>query len=295
MRTNRYLVPAFIIIIFVVLAAGCGQRADTSAVQPVETVSPGAAHELKVHFIDVGQGDAILVETPAGQKMLVDAGENVYGNRVVDYLLAQGVRELDVVVGTHTHSDHIGGLDTVMARFPVKTIYMPRVTQNTNSFEDVLKAVKQQGLTVFTARAGVVIPLQGIDCRILSPRADHYDELNDYSAVIRMQFGSQSFLLTGDARLIPENQMLDAGEDLQANVLKVAHHGSYSSSSARFLKAVQPIYGIISLGKDNDYGYPHDSTLTRLARAGIKIYRTDLNGTIVISTDGSTLQVKTER
>lgn len=294
MRIKRYLIPAFIIILVMLLAAGCGTRADTSAVQPVETVSPPVP-ELKVHFIDVGQGDAILVETPAGQKMLVDAGENVYGSQVVDYLLAQGVQELDVVVGTHTHSDHIGGLDTVMARFPVKAIYMPKVTQNTKSFEDVLKAVKRQGLTVFTARAGVVIPLQDVDCRILSPRADRYDELNDYSAVIRLRYGSQSFLLTGDARSIPENQMLDAGEDLKATVLKVAHHGSYSSSSARFLKAVQPAYGVISLGKDNDYGYPHDSTLARLAKAGIKIYRTDLNGTIIMNTDGSYLQVKTER
>ncbi|MEQ8237378.1 MAG: ComEC/Rec2 family competence protein [Syntrophomonadaceae bacterium] len=282
-------------MLILVLAAGCGPRADTSSVQPAEPTSPAAAPELKVHFIDVGQGDAILVETPAGQRMLVDAGENVYGDLVVSYLLAQGVKELDVVVGTHTHSDHIGGLDTVMARFPVKTIYMPRVTQNTKSFEDVLKAVKRQGLTVVTARAGVVIPLQGLDCRILSPRADRYDELNDYSAVIRLQYGSQSFLLTGDARSIPENQMLDAGENLQATVLKVAHHGSYSSSSARFLQAVQPAYGIISLGKDNDYGYPHDSTMARLARAGIKIYRTDQSGTIVINTDGSSLQVKTER
>jgi len=295
LRTKRHLITAFIIMLLVLLAAGCSPPSGTSAVQPVETVSPAPAPELKVHFIDVGQGDAILVETPSGQKMLVDAGENVYGTQVVDYLLAQGVQELDVVVGTHTHSDHIGGLDAVIARFPVQAIYMPRVTQNTKSFEDVLKAVQRRGLTIFTARAGVVIPLQGVDCRILSPRADRYDELNDYSVVIRLQYGSQSFLLTGDARSIPENQMLNAGEELKATVLKVAHHGSYSSSSTWFLDAVQPVYGIISLGKDNDYGYPHASTMAKLAKAGIKIYRTDLNGTIVVNTDGSSLQVKTER
>lgn len=253
LKNRKYYLA--IVMVFLVLLSGCAVRtpsqpADTNINLPAAT----AGGTLKVHFIDVGQGDAILVQTAAGQNMLVDAGENVYGDKVADYLQAQGVVVLDMVVGTHTHSDHIGGLDTVMQRLRVKAVFMPKVTQNTRSFEDVVTAIKQEGLTVNTAKAGVIIPLEGVDCRILAPVADSYEELNDYSAVIRLEYGSHSFLLTGDARSLPENQMLNSGVNLQATVLKVPHHGSYSSSTSRFLAAVIPQYGVISLGAGNDYG-----------------------------------------
>lgn len=275
-----------------VLLSGC---TDIRTNEPVNPASPPAPDPLKVHFIDVGQGDAILIQTPVGQNMLVDAGENIYGSRVIEYLEAQGVERLDVVVASHTHSDHIGGMDAVIDHFPVGAIYMPEITQNTKSFRDVLISVQRAGLKVTSAKAGVTVPLDGVECRLLAPVKEYYQELNDYSVVVRLAFGRHAFLLTGDAGNIPESDILGTKADLQATVLKVGHHGSYSSSSTRFLNAVGARYGVIMLGKDNDYGYPHDSALQRLNRTGMQIYRTDQNGSIVFSTDGQDLQISTER
>lgn len=250
---------------------------------------------LKVHFIDVGQGDAILIQTPAGKNMLVDAGDNIYGDKVISYLESQGVDELEVVVGTHTHSDHIGGLDMVIDHFPVYSVYLPDVTQNTKSFRDVLTAVQKKGLRITTARAGITVPLEGIECQLLAPVKEYYAELNDYSVVLRLAYGGRAFLLTADVGTEPENDILASGANLKATVLKVGHHGSYASSSTRFLNAVGARYGVIMLGQGNDYGYPHDSALQRLSKAGLQLYRTDLNGTIIFSTDGQDLEVTTER
>ncbi|MEN6460153.1 MAG: ComEC/Rec2 family competence protein, partial [Syntrophomonas sp.] len=258
-----------------------------------QAVSTATGGQLKVHFIDVGQGDAILVQAPEGENMLIDAGDNDYGSQVVDYLHSQGVKNLDIVVGTHPHADHIGGMDTVINSFPVNNIYLPRMTHSSRSFEDVLMAVKSKGLKIKTARAGIIIPLKGVQSTFIAPVGEKYEDLNNYSAVIKLNYGLKSFLLTGDAEHESENEMIASGVDLKATVLKVGHHGSTSSTGYKFLKAAAPEYAIIMVGRDNPYGHPHQETLNRLSDAGIKILRTDQNGTIVISTDGKNINIKT--
>ncbi len=290
----RKFMKIWVLLLLVVWSApGCS--ANLTSQVPDTGSEPPPVKPLRVHFIDVGQGDAILIQTPAGQNVLVDAGENVFGDKVIDYLEAQGVDELAAVVGTHTHSDHIGGMDAVIDHFRVKAVYLPAITQNTKSFRDVLTAVQRKGLKITTARAGVALPLDAVECWILAPVKDYYEELNDYSVVMRLAYGSQVFLLTGDAGSVPERDLLASGANLKATVLKVGHHGSYASSSTEFLKAVGASHGVILLGKDNDYGYPHQSALQRFGRTGMQLYRTDLNGTIVFSTDGQILDITTER
>ncbi len=283
----------FLIVAVLFFTAGCASLNATDehkgALQPT-TPETGV---LKVHFIDVGQADCILAQLPGGQNMLVDAGNNDDGNTVVNYLQSAGVKKIDYLVGTHPHEDHIGGLDTVINNFDIGKVYMPRVTQNTKTYRDVLEALKNKGLKITPAKAGVEILHEGgVTATILSPRSPSYDELNDYSAVIKLTFDRASFLLTGDAGKIPEKEMLAAGMDLKADVLKIGHHGSRTSTTPAFLKAVNPKYAVICVGKGNDYGHPHRETLQRLKQAGVKVYRTDLNGTVVFNTDGKEINIE---
>lgn len=260
---------------------------------PGVTSQPGAPGKLTAHYLDVGQGDAILVQLPDGQNILVDAGSNDAGPRVVQQLQQYGVGKLDFVIGTHPHEDHIGGLDVVINSFPVGKVYLPRVTHNTDSYRDLLLAIKNKGLRATEAKAGVTLPLaENSRAVFVSPAQNSYEDLNDYSAVLYLTYGKTAFLFTGDAGTAAEKEMLATRQALKADVLKVAHHGSRSSTGAAFLKAVAPAYAVISVGKDNDYGHPHTQTLQRLQKAGVKIYRTDHEGTITAVSDGQKVTVE---
>ncbi len=246
--------------------------------------------QLKVHFIDVEQGDAILAQLPNGQTMLVDAGKNEDGSTVVAYLQQLGIKQVDYLVGTHPHSDHIGGLPAVIKAFDIGKVYMPRVTHNTETFQQVLLAIKQKGLKITPARAGTaVLDQDNLNIVFVAPGGTDYENLNDWSAVMRISYSGTAFLLTGDAQAKSEQEMLQSGADLQADVLKVGHHGSNSSTSQAFLKTVNPKYAVISAGAGNDYGHPHAETLTRLK--GIEVYRTDLMGTVIFTSEGENLTV----
>jgi len=243
---------------------------------------------LKVHFIDVGQADSILVQMPENKTMLIDAGNNNDGDDVVSYIKSLGINKLDILVGTHPHEDHIGGLDTVIKSLDVGKVYMPKVSHNTKTFEDVLLAIKSKGLKVSTAQAGVILDAgPSVKAEMLAPNGTGYESLNNYSAVIKITFGNTSFLFTGDAETESEIEMLEKGYNLKSTVLKVGHHGSTTSTSSEFLNAVAPLYAVISSGSGNDYGHPHQEILNRLAQADIKIYRTDESGTIIAISDGS--------
>lgn len=244
--------------------------------------------QLKVHFLDVGQADCILLQN-GSSAMLIDAGNNADGKFIIDYIKKLKIKKLDYVIGTHPHEDHIGSLDKVISTFNIGKVLMPKVTASTHSFEDVIRTIKSKGLKITTPVAGSEFQFGDCKCSILAPNSTSYEDINNYSIVLKVSFGKTSFLFTGDAENISEDQILAGKYDLKADVLKVGHHGSNSSSSARFLKAVSPEYAIISVGKDNDFGHPSSKTLKRLASADVKVYRTDKDGTIVVSSDGSTI------
>ncbi|SHI61394.1 Metal-dependent hydrolase, beta-lactamase superfamily II [Geosporobacter subterraneus DSM 17957] len=287
MKLNKPLITLLLLLILL-LTSSCG------IMQDMEVQLPPNSGLLEVHFIDVGQGDAIWIKTPQDQNLLIDAGGNRYGDYVVDYLSSHGVTSLTAVIGTHPHEDHIGGLDRVIDSFDIEKVYMPKVLHNTKTFEDVLDAVDRKGLKISTAKAGVPLALQGVDAEFLAPVSEKYKELNNYSAVLRLQYGTQVFLFMGDAEQLSEQEMLSSYPKavFKANVLKVGHHGSTTSTGDPWLNAVNPQYAVILSGKDNTYGHPHKEILEKLKERDIKIYRTDEKGTIVFQSDGKTISVK---
>lgn len=253
----------------------------------------GAAAEasLRVHFIDVGQGKAILVEAPE-KNVLIDAGENNQGETVLRYLARQEIKKLDIAIGTHPHSDHIGGLDTVILAAPVDKVVLPVVSDKLSptspTYMDLLNAIASKDLKITPARPGDEYGLGGgAALKILGPVRNDYASLNDFSIVSRLDYGSTSFLFTADATSVAEKDLLDSGAKLRANALDVGHHGSRDSSSKAFLEAINPQIAVISCGLDNSYGHPHRQAMTRIeAFNNIEILRTDLDGSIILSSNG---------
>lgn len=242
--------------------------------------------DMVLHFIDVGQGDSILAESN-GHYMLIDAGNNDKADYVVNYLKSQDVDTLDYLIGTHPDADHIGGLDAVIHNFDIGKIIMPPVEHTTQTFEDVLDAISSKGMKITKPVTGTEYQLGDGFFTILAPNASYGDDLNDWSVGIKLSNGSNHFLLCGDAEAAAEHDIGESGMDIKADVLKLSHHGSSTSSSEEFLDKVDPSFAIISCGKDNSYGHPHKETLSKLSDRGIKTYRTDELGTIIAVSNGS--------
>jgi|LSQX01.1.fsa_nt_gb beta-lactamase superfamily II metal-dependent hydrolase len=250
--------------------------------------------KLEVHFIDVGQGDSILIKQ-GRHNMLIDAGDNKYEKTVVAYLKDKGIVKLDYVVGTHPHADHIGGLDAVIDNFEIGKVIIPKVTHTSKTYEDVLLAVKNKNLKITVPNVGDAYGLGDSYFTIVAPNSDKYSSLNNYSVVIYMKFEETSFLFTGDAETLSEKEILAKGQNIKADILKVGHHGSDTSSSVEFLDKVNPDYAIIQVGEDNKYGHPHAEIIEKLNSKGIKIYRNDLNGDIVAISDGQNIDFIIEK
>ncbi|MFD3258554.1 ComEC/Rec2 family competence protein [Paenibacillus lentus] len=249
---------------------------------------------LRVIFLDVGQGASQLLISPSGKTMLIDGGNNDREQAMLDYLKQYGVTHLDIVIGTHPDADHIGGLDRVIDHIDVGEIYMPKIQANTKTFESLLLSIKNKGLKVKTAKAGLVLDWdEDIEVTMVGPLKAS-DSKNNMSAVVKVVYGNTSYLLTGDAERESERDMVESGADLRADVLLIGHHGSKSSSTLSFLKEVAPQYGVIQVG-DNSYGHPTSTVLDRLRKQGIEVYRNDLHGTVEIASDGYTYQITTER
>lgn len=256
-----------------------------TAITPVKAAANG---QLKVHFFDVGDADCMLIQQ-GSKSMLIDAGNNSDEAVIKKYLSNLGINKLDIVIGTHVDEDHIGSMDAVINDFEIDKFYMPESNTTTKYLDDVMRAVRKKGLQVIIPVSEQSFNLGEAVCTILAPVNMGYKELNNYSIVIKLQYGKTSFLFTGDAEGLSEKEMMRRGFDLAANVLKLGHHGSIRSTTGEFLDRVNPQYAVIMVGKNNNYRHPHKRTMEKLKAKGIKVYRTDENGTIVSISDGENI------
>lgn len=303
-RNKKSLSAIVTIVIFLIAAWQIIPKFATTKT-PSTPSTPAANDNLLVgEFLDVDQADCELFYLPDGKITLIDAGNRGDGDEITNYLKSKNIKKIDYLIATHPHADHIGGISEVINSFEIGKIFIPRVAEDdiptSKTYEDFLLSVQNKGLKLTAAKAGSTL-FEGEDYKAecFSPSGTNYDNLNHYSVTVKLSYGVHSFLLTGDAEAINETEMLKAGYNIDCDILKVGHHGSSSSSSVNFLKAVSPEYAVISCGSDNSYGHPHTETMQALKNLqGLeKIYRTDLDKTIIITADGKTengIEIKTQ-
>ena len=287
-QKNRLI---FTTVLTVILLLGLFLLLYLEEYAPTAPVVPEDSAGLEVHYLDVGQADSILLRCD-GANMLIDGGNVEDSDLVVAYLLDQGITTLDYVVNTHAHEDHVGGLPGVLAVFEAKRIWCPVKVYGSRCFDDFVRYADQQRQELVCPEPGSTWELGSAVVTVLGPVRQDYDT-NSTSIVLRVDYGETSFLFTGDAETDAEQDILDAGYDVSATVLKVGHHGSDTSSGYRWLRAVDADYAVIPVGTGNTYGHPHDLILSRLRDAEMTVYRTDLQGHIVCYSDGKEVRFET--
>lgn len=253
--------------------------------EPKTMVAPVPAHTgMAVHYLDVGQADCALIECD-GEAMLIDGGNVEDGRKIVAYLDQQGIDTLTAVVCSHAHEDHVGGLSAVLAKYKVESVYAPVKSYDSDVYRDFARYAKREGCGITIPHPGDTFIVGSALVTVLGPVKD-YEETNNTSLVLKVEYNESAFLFTGDMEVLAENDMLNAGMDVTADVLKVGHHGSETSTGYRFVYEVQPDYGVISVGRDNTYGHPDVPPLARLRDAGVVLFRTDVLGTVIARTNG---------
>lgn len=300
-RKSSKLVSALVIVIILIVSAlitdnflsGENELFDMAGLRG-QTVTDG---KMMVEFIDVGQGDCTLI-TDSQAVILIDGGESGEAQNVINYLKNKNIEKIDCCIATHPHSDHIGSLSKVFEEFEIKDVIMPdipeKIIPTTATYERFLESLSENAENVYPAERGANYTYGGMTIKILAPVED-YDDLNNMSIVSKVSFGSTSVILTGDAETPSEEDMLSfKGADYSADILKVGHHGSRTSSSEEWLAAVNPQVAVISCGLNNDYGHPHKQLINRLEKADIEYYRTDLLGSIVFESDGKEFVMLTD-
>ena len=272
----RYIL-LHLLLVFVILTSGCSSNVKTNI---------SLENNMVTHFIDVGQGDCILIQVN-NKNLLIDSGTTDSKEIVIKYLKNNNISKLDYIVATHPHDDHIGGMASIIRNFVVAEFYAPKVIASTDSFEDMIGSLKNKNLKIKVARPNVTLDLgPDTSCTMLSPNKVSYKDTNNYSCAIKIAYKNSTYLFTGDIEKLSEEEILNKGYDLKADVLKVPHHGSSSSTSQEFLNKVSPQIAVISCGTSNSYGHPNKETLDKLKKLNCIIYRTDLDKNIILISDG---------
>lgn len=274
MNKTKKLLCILLTMLFLIFLVSCNKSSETM----------NKSNNMMVHYIDVGQGDSELIQI-GDKNILIDAGTS--DKKTLDYLKKINITKLDYVIATHPHEDHIGSMDDVINYCTIGTFYAPKVTTTTKTYENMIDALKKKNLKITVPKVGEQINIDNATLTFLAPNSTKYDDLNNYSIVVKVKYGNNSFLFTGDAEALSEGEILQKQLDIQADVLKVGHHGSSSSTSQDFLNKVNPKYAVISCAKGNDYGHPHKETLDKLKDKNTGIFRTDLSGTIIATSDGA--------
>ena len=283
MDKKKKIISSIIGIIVVLLAGYFGIDLTQDSKVPKDS-------KLMISYMDVGQGDAAYIKVN-GNDILIDAGPRSNSKELLEQLKAKNIDDFELVIATQPHEDHIGGMVDVFKEYEVKAFYSPKITHTTKTYENLVKAVKNEGLKTKELKGGMVIDLgEGAKFEVFTPQKSEYEELNDYSPIMKLSFGDTSYLFTGDAEKLAEEEALAKYKtSLDSDVIKFGHHGSSSSSSNAFIEAVSPKYGIISCAKDNKYGHPHRETLDIIKKYNIKTFRTDTDGEIILTSDGKSI------
>jgi beta-lactamase superfamily II metal-dependent hydrolase len=287
MKKTKRLLCSLLAMLFSIFLISCGKTEQASNINStdivVKTETSKVSEEIKIHYIDVGQGDSELIQI-GDKNILIDAGTS--DKKALNYLKSIGITKIDYAIATHPHEDHIGSMDDVVKALDIGTFYAPKATNTTKTFENLANALKNKNLKFTVPKSGDTLTIGDATLTFLAPNSEKYEDLNNYSIVVKLKYGNNSFIFMGDAEDVSEGEILQKQLDVQADVIKIGHHGSHSSSTQAFLDKVNPKYAIISCEKGNDYGHPHKETLTKLNAKNISVFRTDLNGTIIATSNG---------
>lgn len=286
MKNKKITIILFMFLISILILGGCESDFVSG-----DNLEYNLEDNLLIHFIDVGQGDSTLIVFPNKEVALIDAGTIARRKEVVEYIEKQNIKRIDYLIGTHPHEDHIGGLPEIIRNFEIGKVYLPNKTNNTAIFEELLNEIKNHNLKITEAKAGLnIIDDRDLRFTIMAPSME-YSSINDSSIVTKIVYKDFSTIITGDAEKESESNMVKEGYNLKANILRVGHHGSSTSTTEEFLNKVNPDYAVISLGKDNTYGHPHREIITALESRDIITLRTDILGNIVFKTDGKNIEL----